>query len=207
MAKNNIIFLFFLSSAFLIILFHFLFHPVRVLGMNTSIFYLDEQITLSAFYSIVTSFLIGFLCLGMIDKLKMPNEKLFWQALGGFFLLLSIDEYFEIHEYVNTLVKLALKEGSLAGRLAHFSWIFPLFLVILSFLALFIWGIFNEKNLQVKSSLISGTFLFIIVLLFEILGALTFGQHIYLYFVAVEESAEMLGTAFFLLAVLNKREG
>jgi len=206
MAKNNIIFLCFLSAAFLIILFHFLFHPIRVLGMSTSIFYLDEQITLSAFYTIVTAFLTGFLSLNLADKLKKGNEKLFWSALGGFFLLLSIDEYLEIHEYINTLVKLSLRQGSLASRLAHFSWIFPLFLVVLSFLALFVWGTVNEKNSQVKSALVSGTFLFVIVLIFEVLGALIFGKHIYLYFVAIEEGAEMLGTTFFLFGVLNKKE-
>ena len=206
MAKNNCIFLIFLSAAFLIILLHFLFHPIRVLGMDTSIFYLDEKTTLSAFYMIAVCSLTGFLCLMIVDKLKNKKEKLFWSALGVFFWILSIDEYFEIHEHVNTLVKLILKKESFAGQLAHLSWIFPLLLVIVSFFGLFLWGIVHEKNFQVKSALIKGTFLFVIVLIFEILGALTFGRHIYLYFCAVEEGSEMLGVAFFLLAVLNKRE-
>ena len=205
-AKNNSIFLFFLSAAFLIVLFHFLFHPLRVLGMSTSIFYLDEQITLAAFYTIVTSFSIGFLCLKLIDKLKGRKEKLFWSALGIFFWILSIDEYLEVHEYVNSLVKLWFEKGNLIGRLAHLSWTFPLFLVISSFFAIFVWGILNEKNSRVKSALIKGTVLFAIVLIFEILGAMTFGQHIYLYLIAVEEGAEMLGVAFFLLGALSKRE-
>lgn len=203
---NFFIFSIFFTFALLIVLLHFLFHPVRVLGMSTSIFYLDEQVTLSAFYTVVTSFLIGFLCLKIIDQLKTKKEKLFWLALGFFFLILSLDEYLEIHEYVNTLAKLALGESGLAGRLAHLSWIFPLFLLVLAFLALFVWGIFNEKKRQIRSALTAGIFLFIVVLIFELLGSLTFGKHIYLYFCAIEEGAEMFGTAFFLLAVLNKRE-
>ena len=174
--------------------------------MNASIFYLDEKITLSAFYTIVTSFLIGFLCLKLIDKLKGKKEKLFWSALGMFFWILSIDEYLEIHEHVNGLVKLWFEKENLIGQLAHLSWIFPLFLLIGSFFAIFVWGIVHEKNSQVKSALIKGTVLFAIVLIFEIFGALTFGRHIYLYFCAVEEGSEMLGAAFFLLGVLNKRE-
>ena len=206
MAKKNCIFLIFLSTAFLIVLLHFLFHPIRALGMRTSIFYMDEKVTLSAFYTIVTAFVTGFLSLMLVDKLKNQKEKLFWSALGVFFLILSIDEYLEIHEYVNTLVKLTLKKESFAGQLAHLSWIFPLFLVILAFFSLFLWGIINEKKPQVKSALMKGAFCFGIVLILEILGALTFGKHIYLYLVAIEEGAEMLGTAFFLLGVLNKEE-
>ncbi|MBL7159560.1 hypothetical protein ISS85_03725 [Candidatus Microgenomates bacterium] len=204
MAKNNVVFVIFFSLAFLIVLLHLLFHPIRVLGMSTSIFYLDEKVTLAAFFSIVTSFLTGFWCLMFIDKLKNQKEKLFWSALGVFFLILSIDEYLEIHEYINTLVKLILKKNSLASQLAHLSWIFPLFLVIGSFFAIFLWGIFNEKKSQIKSPLAIGTFFFTIVLILEILGALAFGQHIYLYLVALEEGAEMFGASFFLLAVLNK---
>ena len=206
MAKNNVVFVIFFSLAFLIVLLHFLFHPVRVLGMSTSIFYLDEKVTLSAFFSIVTAFLTGFWCLMFIDKLKNQKEKLFWLALGVFFLILSIDEYLEIHEYINTLVKLSFEKGNLIGQLAHFSWIFPLFLVIISFFAIFLWGIVNEKNSQIKSALATGTFFFVIVLVFEVLGAMNFGKHIYLYLVALEEGAEMFGTTFFLLAALNKQK-
>lgn len=174
--------------------------------MSTSIFYMDEQITLSAFYVIVTSFLTGFLCLQTFSQLKTKKEKLFWGSLGGFFLVLSMDEYFEIHEYINTLVKLSLKKGTLLSQLAHLSWIFPLFSIVFFFLVLFFWGIFNEKHAQAKSALTLGTFFLGIVLIVEILGSLTFGQHIYLYFVAIEEGTEMIGTLLFLLAILNKIE-
>ena len=206
MAKNNVVFVIFFSLAFLIVLLHFLFHPVRVLGMSTSIFYLDEKVTLGALFSIVTSFLTGFWCLMLIDKLKNQKEKLFWSALGVFFLILSIDEYLEIHEYVNTLVKLSFEKGNFIGQLARFSWIFPLFLVIISFFAIFLWGIANEKKSSVKSALTAGTFFFMIVLVLEILGAMTFGKHIYLYLVALEEGAEMFGASLFLLAALNKQQ-
>jgi hypothetical protein len=53
----------FFLLAGLVIVLHFLFHPVRVLGMNTSIFYMDEKHTLAAFFVSTVAFLVGYLSL------------------------------------------------------------------------------------------------------------------------------------------------
>ncbi|MFQ5493342.1 MAG: hypothetical protein ACE5DX_04250, partial [Candidatus Dojkabacteria bacterium] len=57
-------------------------------------------------------------------------------SLGVFLLLLSADEYFELHEYANTLVKDFLGTGFGLGSLAQISWIFPLLILILVVLLL-----------------------------------------------------------------------
>ena len=48
----------FLATALVIVGLHLVFHPVRVLGMNTSIFYMDEKQNLAAFFTTVTGFLV-----------------------------------------------------------------------------------------------------------------------------------------------------
>jgi hypothetical protein len=52
-----------------------------------------------------------------------------------------------VHEHANTLIKQAAKQGNLFGDLANFSWIFPLFLVIIAVFAAFAGKIYFEKKL------------------------------------------------------------
>lgn len=204
MRKNRSIFLIFITTAILIIILHFLFHPIRVLGMDTSIFYMDENVTLSAFFTITTSFLIGFLTLINIEKIKEIKERFLSCLFGFFFIFLSLDEYFEIHEYTNTLIKGVLRKENFFGQLANFSWIFPLSVFILLVFLSFLLKIFWEKKRQVKVPFLLGSFCFIFVLVFELLESATYGQNVYLIFVGFEEGLEMIGVSFFLLSTLNK---
>jgi hypothetical protein len=96
--KADHIFAVFATAALIVVALHFLFHPVRVLGMNTSIFYMDERLTLAAFYTTVVAFMVGFLTLININRLKGMKERLLYSAYGMFFIYLAFDEYFEIHE-------------------------------------------------------------------------------------------------------------
>lgn len=75
---------FYLTSLTIIVL-HFLFHPVRVLGMNTSIFYMDEKYTLASFLMTVTAFLTGFFFLAFSKKGKKGIAKAADLATGIFF--------------------------------------------------------------------------------------------------------------------------
>lgn len=199
--RENMIFAAFLVCALVIVILHFLFHPVRVLDMDTSIFYMDEKYTLAAFFTTVTAFLTGFISLTNIRKSEERIKKAVDIACGVFFLGLAFDEYFEIHEYTNTLIKLSLTDGGILKTLSNFSWIFPLLvIVIFVFLLFFIKIQKSDKN--VRKPLIIGVFCFFWVVIFELLGSATYGRHIYLYFVAIEEGLEMVGVSFFLLAAL-----
>jgi len=191
----------FFSIAFIIVILHLLFHPVRVLGMDTSIFYMDEKYTLAAFFSTVTAFLIGYLALMNIGVGKSSVKRLANIAYGLFFIGLAIDEYFEVHEYANTLVKAAITEDGLMKTLANLSWIFPLSLIILAVFTLLIIKMKHSLP-KVRLPMILGILCFVIVLIFELLGSASYGKNIYVYFVAVEEGMEMIGTAFFLLSTL-----
>lgn len=192
----------FLIVSILIIALHLLFHPIRLLGMDTSIFYMDEKYTLVSFFTSVSAFLIGFLYLSQLYDKNLLKEKLLNNALGFFFIILALDEFFEIHEYVNTLIKEQLLNTGILGQLSNISWIFPLMIVILVVISLFLLKIITEKNKMIKKLLISGIFCFFFVLAFELIGSVTYGQDIFVYMVAVEEGLEMIGLCFFLGAVL-----
>jgi hypothetical protein len=201
--KADHIFAVFATAALIVVALHFLFHPVRVLGMNTSIFYMDERLTLAAFYTTVVAFMVGFLTLININRLKGMKERLLYSAYGMFFIYLAFDEYFEIHEYMNDLVKTHIADNPI-GQLAHLSWIYPLFALILIVFTVFAMLLVAEKNNKIKAYIALGLLSYFFVIMFEFLGASTFGQDIYVTYVGIEEGLEMLGSAFFLAVVLNK---
>lgn len=186
----------------LIIILHLLFHPIRVLGMDTSIFYMDEKYTLASFFTVVLAFMTGVNYLKVKKYFKKINLNF---ILGTFFIALSLDEFFEIHEYANTLVKQALVGEGILGQLSNLSWLFPLSGVILLVLVMFIVRIVKEENLKTKKLMVYGTTSYFFVLVFELVGSLTYGHDFYVYSVAVEEGLEMIGTAFFLLASLPEK--
>lgn len=197
-------FLVFAGTAVGITLLHLLFHPIRVLGMDTSIFYMDEKYTLAAFFSVVTAFLIGFLSLSRVAPAQPKgNKRLLETAYGLFFLILSLDEYFEVHEYITTLVKSYFHNGELIGLLANASWIFPLSLCIGVIFILLTMKILQAAH-NVRIPMILGACSFMIVLALELLGSIAYGQSVYVIFVAMEEGMEMIGISFFLLATLQE---
>jgi hypothetical protein len=194
-------FLFFFLTAILITVLHLLLHSVRVLGMDTSIFYMDEKYTLAAFYCSVTAFLVGYLALTASFSFNSKAKKITNTLFGLFFIVLALDEYFEVHEYANTLFKAAFNQHGLVTTLSNASWIFPLLIIIIAIFIMIIAKIkFADK--AVKTPLIIGALCFVFILIFELIGSATYGQHIYLYFVAIEEGFEMVSLSLFLLAIL-----
>lgn len=191
----------FFVAALTIVLLHLWLHPVRVLGMDTSIFYMDEKYTLAAFFSTVTAFLIGFLTITNFDSVRSRLKRLTSVTYGLFFVGLAFDEYFEIHEYANTLIKAGVKEDGVVKTLVNLSWIFPLSLVILAVFVLFLVKLKQSKPV-VRVPIIIGACCFAVVLIFELLGSATYGKDIYVHFVAIEEGGEMVGASFFLLAAV-----
>lgn len=192
----------FLITALAIVGLHLSLHPVRVLGMDTSIFYMDEKYTLASFFTTITAFLGGFLYMMSINSKSQKLDHLTTLLIGVFLMLLSIDEFFEVHEYTNTLIKIQLQNTTPLGILSNISWIFPLSLIIIGCFTLFFLKILRENNKFIKRAILGGSYCFVIVLVFELLGSLTYGQDVYVYLVAMEEGLEMIGVTFFLMAAL-----
>ncbi len=203
MNSIRIMFWIFLSTALCITAFHFLFHPVRVLGMDTSIFYMDEKVTLSAYFTVVTYFLTGAVALMTLDVKKTALDRALRFGLALFFLMLSLDEYFELHEYLDTMLKGLVSQSSVIGALIYYSWIFPFALVILLAFASLVLLAIREKRKDARAFLIIGLTSYAGILLAELIGGSTFGLPIYLVFVGVEEGLEMISAVFFLRYVLT----
>ena len=163
---------------------------------------MDEKYTLASFMTAITAFLAGFFYLGFEKKGVSKMTKLSNIGTGIFLIVLSADEFFEVHEYTNTLIKQKLSESTPLGALSNLSWIFPLSLIIILVFMLIAFKIIREKNIIAKKALILGAISFFIVLVFELIGAMTYGYDIYVWVVAIEEGFEMVGVSFFLTASL-----
>lgn len=190
-----------------IVLLHLMCHPVRVLGMDTSIFYMDEKYTLASWFTAVLAGIVGFVSLTQVVPQKSSvKQKLVEIGYGLFFLMLSLDEYFEVHEYVNTIVKEYANSGSVIGVLSHASWIFPLSIIIAGVFVLLLLKILTSKR-SVRIILFVGSISFLSVLGFELLGSIAYGQPMYVGLVAIEEGMEMMGISLFLLASCLEAHG
>lgn len=186
------------AIAFLIIILHFLVHPYRILGMDTSIFYMDEKVTLAAWFTSVVYFFaacVGFLSLRMAKK---GISRFARTGISIFFLLLSLDEYFEIHEYINTLLKYSVPQETVIGALLYYTWIFPFTAVIIAILLSLFWVTKRETNNRLKRLLSIGIFCFAGVLIAEMIGGALYGLPMYITMVGVEEGLEMVSAIVFL---------
>jgi hypothetical protein len=224
----------------LIVIAHLLWHGVRVLDMSTSIFYMDEKLTLAAYLTTVLSFFVGLTvlsngiggkgksgckCVKMSKECKNKREVnaggcmcrcgkevdgkvSSWRSwvvnalYGSFFVWLSMDEHFEIHEYMNGVIK---GWDNMLGAWANTSWIFSLSLIILAVFVIFIMK-YRDLSKVARRPFLYGLGLFVVILIFEMLGALSYGHDIYVYYVAVEEGAEMMSMVMFAAAALIEKD-
>lgn len=170
--------------------------------MNTSIFYLDEEVTIGAFAMFVFSFYTGILALELFFKSNLRKCKyLIWTNI---FWLLALDEYFSIHEYLNHLLKLSFGLSSEVSKLASRSWVLTVGVLFLIPINYIFYQIFKEKNKNIKYLLLLGIFSYIFVLIIEYIGGGFYGQKIYITFVGMEEGMELIGTLFFMEAFKQK---
>jgi hypothetical protein len=204
---NKKVYIGYFSATALTVLFHFTLHWYKPLNKNQSIFYLDEQITTGMYLSAIGLFLAGLIFYMISEKQKDKKQKLSSMIFMSMFWFLSIDEYFELHEYANALIKKVLDIDSFAGSLVHLSWVFP-FLIVLSFVIWFLMkSIINEKDKQVKLSLLLALCAAVLVLPLEVIGGSLYGNAIYVLFVGIEEGSELVAIGFFIRAGILKLNG
>lgn len=179
---------------------HFLFHPARLLGMSTSLFYLDEEFTLGALLMFCLTFYCGILALELFFSTKQ-TKYLIWLAI---FWTLSLDEYFSIHEYLNDLLKRFLDPENGLAQLASKSWVLTLGILFLIPAGYILYHLVREKDQRVRNLFLLGLCFYILILLIEGMGGQTYGKDIYIFFVGIEEGMEMIGTIFFIEAFRQK---
>lgn len=201
--KGKIYFYVALATSILIGLLHFFLHSLRVLDMQTSIFYMDEKVTLAAYFTTIMAFLVGLTHIEQIKSLKKSFNSITLGITGVIFMLFSLDEFFEIHEYANTLVKMLFSEESFVGEISRVTWVVPLGgIILIVFLILFL-RLYLEKNKISKIAYVVGSMFFVGVLMLEFLEAPKYGTSIYFTMVGFEETFEMLAMSMFLLAAKN----
>ena len=184
----------FFGFSIIIIVLHFLLHPLRVFNMQTSIFYMDEEFTLASFLTVGLAFYCGILALQTYFKGKNIGNIL-W---SGIFWGLAFDEYFSVHEYLNDLLKFKFEVADTIKSLASVSWVLTLGVVILLVVAFILIQTLKEKNDLSRKLLVFGLISYLLVLVLELSGGQTYGKSIYLLFIGFEEGLEMLGTVFFI---------
>jgi len=190
---------FFLAS-FLTVLFHFLLHPLKVLNMSTSMFYMDEELTLASIFTVSFAFYCGVLAL----EYFLINRKYVNTLWILIFWGLAFDEYFSIHEYLNDLIKRNFSGNNILNELASFSWVFTLGIIFLLISLFILREVFRENDKKIKLLLLLGIISYVIVIGVEVIGGQTYGSTIYILFVGIEEGLEMIGTVFFIEAFRNK---
>lgn len=202
--KNNKLTISLVTIVFAILLLHLNLHEVRILGRDQSIFYLDEEITLAAYFVTVVSAFVGVLFFLYLDKVKNKLDKVIHLTVGLFLIFLSLDEFFSIHEFVNGYIKENFDVIRNPDNFVSFSWIISLGIIIAITLVLLISLLILEKKRVVRLSYLFGILCFIGVLGIEVLGANSYGEDSYIVYVGVEETLEMLGVTAFLNGILNK---
>lgn len=203
---------YFFGAIIIIALLHYTLMSEAVLGKPQSIFYMDEEITLASWFTSVLAFTTGYFFLRYSNELRKvasktsteTKEGLITLFTGIFFLLLSFDEYFSVHEYLNGLIKHNTVSDSIFNEIAEFSWMGPLSIIMLVVVWAFIQLIRIETFPDIKRSYVIGLLLFILVLILELTGGRLYGHWTYAWVVGLEETFEMFGIAMFLNGVLSK---
>jgi hypothetical protein len=195
----------FMVLAIITLILHLTLHSVRVLGFSTSIFYLDEAITTAAFLTTTISVVTGIFFLYYAFNITEKLLKLLNFFAGSFFIFLALDEYFDLHENLSAFVKASFPTlKSLEDNLLSFSWIISLLIFIVIAVGLLTFLIIKEKNNVTKTSYILGLCTFVLILALEVFGANTYGKDVYIWFVGIEETLEIIGITFFLNGITQK---
>lgn len=190
----------FFVIVFLIVLAHFSLHEKRLFGMDTSLFYLDEELTFGSLFMLCLTFYAGILTLRLFLQTKQ-YKYLIWL---GIFWFLAIDEYFSIHEYLNDLLKRTLEPDNGIALLASMSWVFTLGFLFMIPAGYILYQTLKEENKRVRILLFLGLFSYVSVLIIEVIGGQTYGEDVYLKFIGIEEGLELVGTIFFIEAFRHK---
>lgn len=184
------------------IVLHFTLHGLVILDKSYSIFYLDEEYSLGVVMTLGISFLTGVSFINYSRERKIANFRSYSIA-GFFFLAFAFDEFFSVHEYLNTLLR---ADGSFLKNIADYSWILSLMILIVIAFGFLIYLTLKEKNIDVKRSFAIGIIIFFLILGIELIGGRLYGDSKYLVAVGIEEFLEMLGIIFFYNGISIKSE-
>ncbi len=140
----------YLVIAFVIFLLHLFLNSFKPLGKEYSIFYLDEEYTIGVLFTSALTLITGLEFISYAVK-KFIKKNLIIFLSGFFFLALSIDEFFSIHETFNTYIRESVLNIEIVKSSAEVSWVFSLLLLALIVIALLIMLVYKEKDFEIKT--------------------------------------------------------
>lgn len=178
-------------------------------GRNVSFVNLDLEYNLPAFYSGFKLVIIGSLALSTYFILTFSKQLIsqawYWLVLGGMFIYLGVDEVLGLHERVAHFLSTEfLSElGWYDNEVFYWTAIFiPLIILAVVFLIYFYQKVLLVNSRSKKYFLI-GLSLFALVIVLEVVGGIFSDSSLGYHIMTIEETSEIIGTSFFLGAVLS----
>lgn len=170
-----------------------------------SLFDFDTEGNIPTFYSSLALFFSSVL-LWLIALYNKQNKFSFlpWVGLSLIFVFLSIDEFVELHEYLEPLTKQYIKLSGVAYGYWTIPYVTALFILVLIYARF----LFSLPKRILKLCLIAG-FIFILGAVgFELIAQRVYflngsANALYKFLQTCEEFLEMLGVIIFIYALLN----
>ncbi len=170
-------------------------------------FDLDDERNLPTLFS---TFLLLFcsvllFLIAILDRKKNSTNKYYWGVLSFIFLFLSADETLSFHERLINPVTDLIGEGNVPG-IFHFAWVIPA-LVVMVFFGLYFRRFYFSLNRATRINFMIAFLLYTGGALgMEMIGSqysATHGEENFTYtlLTTVEESLELVGTAYFIYAL------
>jgi hypothetical protein len=199
--SNVVLYLLLGVDIFLIALF-FLSRPVRAMvGSELVMFDVNSEPTFITWYSIVKLFAVALLLVAVARVERGAGSKWWrhWVALAGVFLILSLDEFLQLHE------RLAAPTRDLfgiTGGALYLAWVIPGALLVTVVALVFVRFVIAQTR-EVLVLIVGSAAIFIGGSLgLEVVASAGFGFHGLTS--ALEELCEMAGLSLFVFALLRK---
>lgn len=177
------------------------------LRQELGFFNLDKEQSLKAAYAGMKLLLAG--GVAVLYTLLLSRERarlssrVLWALVAALFLYLGVDEMIAFHERVgfvlNRWTGLSGYRGESFNWLIYFSPFIALALLVYYALIRVVW----REERQSGVGLLMGTLFFAVALVVEAIGGSMLATPIYPFFIALEETAQLVGTSVFLATFLH----
>ena len=178
-------------------------------------FYFDAEANLPSFYSALAIVFCSVLLwlIGSLSTEKAKKLSFYWKFLAVIFLLLAMDEFGSLHEFMIQPLRRLMSQVSFDSDYFYFAWFIP-YIILLFFLGLLFLKFFFKLPFQTRVLFFLGGFVFLSGAVgLEMIGgkywsaqgwAVDGSDHVdlrYALLITLEELLEMLGIVIFIFAL------
>lgn len=176
----------------------------RFVDFFVKLFYLDNEMTIPAFYSSCALMIAAVLLIIIaLKKKELGNKYIAWLVLGFIFIFLSFDEICVIHEHFSGLIQKSYKT---TGFL-YYGWVIPYGILILVLGVTYFKFVMDLPSKVRLYMILSGGIFLMGSVGFEMITAKIHyisgeDNWVYILMMTIEESMEMFGIALFIYTLL-----